>query len=317
MWLARSGRNSRRGNHPHLARARALHDACTRLERGAGRADVIHEDHRQARQRRRHTVPQPDGPVPRVPPPERERAVHVGMPFPGGKIDLWKSAAHPPEQAADGKTQVSRQQLGLIEAPPVTPRPVQRHRQSDVRTSQYVGAMIAHQAAKPWGDRLTPAVLERMDDVAQRAVVTADGEGAIDGASPSRAVSTHACRAGVGPSRRRRGDRCTIWRLGKRGRDTCWGVGSREVSRPLFLTWPVETLAEGRQGVTAPIAEGRCGRPDRRPATLANGAVPEMLENRAAGGARRREQHQRSGLGRSREAAREAPPRVRQARRAR
>ena len=281
--------------------------------------------------------------MPHVPPPGREGAFHVGMPLPGWKLDLRTRAAHPPEQVADGKTEFCGQQLGLIEATPVAPRPVQRHRQRDVRTGQYVCAMMAHQAAKSRGDRLAPAVLERMDDVTQRPVVTADGAGAIDGAWTSRAASAYVRRTRVGRSLKEgRGiilegeiwsGHCFVWtRTHEDGISCSRNLGrvasslgrfrtvTRPGSRPDFggdQAKPAETLAERRQGVTAPIADGWCARPDRRPATLANGAAPEMLKNRAAGGARRREQHQRSGLGRSREAAREAPPRVRQARRAR
>lgn len=318
MSLAPSGRDSRRGNHPHLFRAGTLHHAGTCLERGTCGAHVIHEDNRQALERRGHTTPQPGGPVALVPPPERERAVHVGMPLPGWKIDLWKGTAHPPEQVADGKAQVSRQQLGLIEAPPVAPRPVQRHWNSDVRTGEYLGAMMTHQTAKPRGDRLTLAVLEHMDDVAQRAVVTADGAGAIDGASTRRAARAHPpvkrvrdTHLDVGPKKMFRA------RFIRRSRSGGGRIGGCVTLEYGSASEPFETLAEGGQGVTAPIADGRCGRPDRRPAALADGAVPEVLKNRAARGARWGEQHQRSGFGGLRDAVRKAPPPVRRVSRAR
>jgi len=281
--------------------------------------------------------------MPCVPPPGREGAFHVGMPLPGWKLDLRTRAAHPPEQVADGKTEFCGQQLGLIEATPVTPRPVQRHRQRDVRTGQDVGAMMAHQAAKSRGDRLAPAVLERMDDVAQRPVVTADGTGAIDGASTSRAASAYRWRTRIGRSLKQGRETILEGETGSghflvRTKTQEDGIScSRNSGRVAFLLGrfrkvtrpnsrpdfrddqakPAETLAERRQGVTAPIADGWCRRPDRRPATLANGAAPEMLKNRATGGARRGEQHQRRGLGASREAAREVPPPIRPAGRAR
>ncbi len=238
------------------------------------------------------------------------------MPLSGWKVHLRKGAAHPPEQMADGKAQVSRQQFGLIESAPVAPRPVQRHRNSDVGPGEDVGAVMAHQGAKPRGDRLTSAVLERMNDVAQRAVIVADGAGAINGASASRAVRAEGRQTRIVRSTSR--TRAPIAFL--RVRDAFVGPTSEFVARPCFAPVvsgePVETPAKRGQGVTAPIAEGRRNRPNHRPATFADRTGSEMLEDGAAGGARWGEQHQRRGFGASSEAVREARPPVRRTGRA-
>lgn len=110
------------------------------------------------------------------------------MPLRRGKLHLRSRHAIAAERLDDRQTEAAREIQRLIEPALSTPAGMERHRDDDVRVAQEVGTRDPHSYRQRAPDGSPALILERVDDLAQRAVVEADGAPAIDGVSPAPAA---------------------------------------------------------------------------------------------------------------------------------
>ncbi len=104
---------------------------------------------------------------------EAEGVAHVAAPRGGRQTCLRSRRARSPERVHDRAIETPREVAGLIEAAPQAPPRVQRHRHDAVGVREHVGAGVRISAGERRGKRASSFVLERVDDVAQRAFVRA------------------------------------------------------------------------------------------------------------------------------------------------
>jgi hypothetical protein len=77
----------------------------------------------------------------------------------------------PPKQAPDREPKIAGQIVGLIEPAAHRPQRVERHWNNCVGALQHLSARLDHQASQRLGQGPPMFVLERVDDLAQRAVM--------------------------------------------------------------------------------------------------------------------------------------------------
>jgi hypothetical protein len=93
---------------------------------------------------------------------------------PGGQGGLRQPAPAATEHAPHRQPEAAGEVVGLVEAALECPPGVERHRHDGVGAGQQVPAGLTHQAGQGAGQGATPAELEDMHDLAERALVRTD-----------------------------------------------------------------------------------------------------------------------------------------------
>ena len=106
---------------------------------------------------------------------EGERVAHVAAAAGRGETALRGRSAGPPERTDERQLEMPGEVGCLVEASCQIAERVQRYGHHAVRTLQHVGGSGSHQPPQRRGQRAPAVVLERMNDVAQRAVEVAAG----------------------------------------------------------------------------------------------------------------------------------------------
>jgi len=130
-----------------------------------------------------------------------KRAADVPVPPGGGQPGLCRGRADTTQGMADRQAEMAGQIRRLIEAALPSPRVVKGYGHHVPGAIENIGGTAAHQHGQPPRQRAAAAVLERLDDGAECAVVCADRPGAVD-ARPA-AATARAMEMGVAPGRKR------------------------------------------------------------------------------------------------------------------
>ena len=115
------------------------------------------------------------------------------------QLDLPTGVTLAPQRGQDRHAEVQREVVRLIEPSPPPPQCMQRHRNGDVGASQPLAGGAPHQACKRSSQRPSPFVLERVNDLAQRAGVHAGRPARRQWATRPVAIGAQHARDGVGP----------------------------------------------------------------------------------------------------------------------
>lgn len=194
-----------------------------------------------------------------------------------GKLDLRSGRADATERLQDRQPEAACEIRGLIEATlPATTR-MERDGNHGVGVAQEVGARDPHARGERAPNRSPPLVFERVDNLAQRAVVEADRAPAIDRAAPTPAADAP----------RRGGDAST-------GLSIALSLSKGDASTGLSIALSLskrDDRAPRRQRIAARFAERRRDRADGLPAGGADRTGGWTIEETCAAGAGRSEKN--------------------------
>lgn len=153
---------SRSGKRPNARRAGISQDARARVEGGPGRHHIIDQH--------QHSAAQALWPH-ALAPGQGIGTACVGGALCGRQARLRRARPVSSQGAPDREAQAHREVVGLIEtALQVAPR-MERHRHHRVGAVEDLLAVTLHACGEPGRDHAAPLVFERVDHVAQRAVV--------------------------------------------------------------------------------------------------------------------------------------------------
>ena len=132
--------------------------------RGARRHHVVHEHHGG------RAKVATGGPA--APTREGKGAAHVGVAASGRQSSLRRPVPATPQHAPDWKPESPGQIVRLIEAALPGAQRMQRHRDNGVRAGKNVGAGPHHERAERRSQEPPPAVLEHVNNLSKRSVVS-------------------------------------------------------------------------------------------------------------------------------------------------
>lgn len=161
------GHGSRDRKDAHFPNTRGDQHARARVECRARRHHIVHEDDDRSAETMRQPRHRPcwGG--------QREGLADIGVTPRGGEACLRRIVPAPPQGAPHGPSQGARQVVRLIEAALPGAPGMQRNGHDGISAMECVRAGVGHQRGQFAGKRATFLVLERVDDLAQRAVVAA------------------------------------------------------------------------------------------------------------------------------------------------
>jgi len=214
------------------------------IEGRAGGADIVYHDNSKSLQSDSISFEQR--------PPQSEGPAHVRLAALGWQLDLRDGVFRSNQSVDHRRSEASRELPRLIEASRTLTSGMQRYWNDTVRLEQQRFAGSTHQPREPSRERVALLVFQRMNDLAQRAVVFTNRAG------PSNDPRMKSAGAAYVKSARGRG------------------------LNNLF--------AESWKRVATHIADGRRDRVDRHPAISTHTTLERHFENCAAYGTRGRQQ---------------------------
>ncbi len=196
-----------------------------------------------------------------------------------GEARLRHRRARPPEGMEHRPLEPAREVGRLVETALHPPEGMQRHRDDGIRAGEDGGAVAAHHRGERHGERASPVVLERVDDLAKGPVVSA------------------ARAAAVNP--------CGLKRDGSGARWSCRIASTQRDDLRAAATCAQRHRqaddAPRRKGVATGDAERRLERMDSGPARRAHRTAERGIEDPLAHDAVRRQEGRDQGVGGVRE----------------
>ena len=161
-WRESSTNDSRGRKRPHFGGTSPFQYLCACVERRTSCGHIIHE--KGTAIRKIAQVP-PVAPEPRAFGSETECSAYIPVTPRCWQVNLWSGVAHALQEEANGKIEITGKFSGLVETALALATRVQRYGDDPVHTCQHIAAMFAHEPGEPSRDRLTPFVLQRMNDL--------------------------------------------------------------------------------------------------------------------------------------------------------